>query len=264
MEAAAAVTRLSFVPLAAAARPLLAGFMRPRVFASISSSSSSPFSGGGGGRFFGGGGGRGRGGGGGGGGEESGAGAAAAASAAAAVVLGETETADADVILLRVGPEVTSATVDFEKKTAAVWTTPEAKATKDWRKQLGEKLSHHLSTCGFQSHVLGSWCHSPQMKKNLILDLNSENPCSFTIRGFLRAVPTYLPLWKLYIVSEKPLTTTRPRDYAQILIQEIEKFLLDLRFKYRSRIRSLYIVTTDINEHILSIMKADEFATEFI
>lgn len=121
------------------------------------------------------------------------------------------------------------------------------------------------------------------MKKNLILDLNSENPCSFTIRGFLRAVPTYLPLWKLYIVSEKvhsvwefcrsqsrfcswiqPLTTTRPRDYAQILIQEIEKFLLDLRFKYRSRIRSLYIVTTDINEHILSIMKADEFATEFI
>lgn len=105
MEAAAAVTRLSFVPLAAAARPLLAGFMRPRVFASISpsSSSSSPFSGGGGGRFFGGGGGRGRGGGGGGGGEESGAGAAAAASAAAAVVLGETETADADVILLRVG-----------------------------------------------------------------------------------------------------------------------------------------------------------------
>ncbi|KAF2939516.1 hypothetical protein DAI22_03g201400 [Oryza sativa Japonica Group] len=173
MEAAAAVTRLSFVPLAAAARPLLAGFMRPRVFASISSSSSSsPFSGGGGGHFFGGGGGRGRGGGGGGGGEEYGAGAAAAASAAAAVVLGETETADADVILLRVGgmscggcaasvkrilesqPEVTSATVDFEKKTAAVWTTPEAKATKDWRKQLGEKLSHHLSTCGFQSHLL--------------------------------------------------------------------------------------------------------------
>jgi hypothetical protein len=104
MEAAAAVTRLSFVPLAAAARPLLAGFMRP-VFASISSSSSSssPFSGGGGGRFFGGGGGSGRGGGGGGGGEESGAGAAAAASAAAAVVLGEPETADADVILLRVG-----------------------------------------------------------------------------------------------------------------------------------------------------------------
>jgi hypothetical protein len=35
-----------------------------------------------------------------------------------------------------------------------VWTTPEAKATKDWRKQLGEKLSHHLSTCGFQSHLL--------------------------------------------------------------------------------------------------------------
>ncbi|KAG8097324.1 hypothetical protein GUJ93_ZPchr0013g37481 [Zizania palustris] len=51
-------------------------------------------------------------------------------------------------------PEITSATVDFEGKTAAVWTTPEAKATKDWQKQLGEKLAHHLSTCGFQSHLL--------------------------------------------------------------------------------------------------------------
>ncbi|KAG8097325.1 hypothetical protein GUJ93_ZPchr0013g37481 [Zizania palustris] len=100
---------------------------------------------------------------------DSGAGAAAAAAVAA---LGETETADADVILLHVGgmscggcaanvkrilesqPEITSATVDFEGKTAAVWTTPEAKATKDWQKQLGEKLAHHLSTCGFQSHLL--------------------------------------------------------------------------------------------------------------
>ncbi|KAF0911880.1 hypothetical protein E2562_012353 [Oryza meyeriana var. granulata] len=165
-----AITGAAAVPFSAAARPLLAVRTRPRCFASIS---FSPFSGGGGGRFFGGGGG-------GGGGDDSGAGPSAAA-AAAAVALGETETADGDVILLRVGgmscggcaasvkrilecqPEVTSATVDFEKKTAAVWTTPEAKATKDWQKQLGEKLAHHLSTCGFQSHLLGSLCHSPQV-----------------------------------------------------------------------------------------------------
>uniref|UniRef100_A0A0E0KEI1 HMA domain-containing protein n=1 Tax=Oryza punctata TaxID=4537 RepID=A0A0E0KEI1_ORYPU len=165
MDPSPAITMVPVVPLVAAARPLLAGFVRSRGFASISS--LSPFSGGGGGRFFGGGGG-GRGGGG----DDSGAGDSAAASAAAAAALGEPETADADVIMLRVGgmscggcaasvkrilesqPEVTSATVDFEKKTAAVWTTPEAKATKDWQKQLGEKLAHHLSTCGFQSHLL--------------------------------------------------------------------------------------------------------------
>ncbi|XP_040377557.1 copper-transporting ATPase PAA1, chloroplastic-like, partial [Oryza brachyantha] len=109
------------------------------------------------------------GGGGGGGGDGD---AAAAAAVAAAAALEETEAADGDVILLRVGgmscggcaaavkrilesqPEVTSATVDFERKTAAVWATPEAKATKDWQKQLGEKLAHHLSASGFQSHLL--------------------------------------------------------------------------------------------------------------
>jgi len=36
-----------------------------------------------------------------------------------------------------------------------VWTTPEAKATKDWQKQLGEKLANHLTTCGFHSHLQG-------------------------------------------------------------------------------------------------------------
>lgn len=50
-------------------------------------------------------------------------------------------------------PEVTTATVDFDKATAFVWTTPEAKATKDWQKQLAEKLANHLTTCGFQSQL---------------------------------------------------------------------------------------------------------------
>ncbi|KAL5209083.1 hypothetical protein ABZP36_004706 [Zizania latifolia] len=164
-----AAIRRAAPSLSAAARPLLR--LPLRGFASISFPS---FSGGGGSRFVGGGGGGGGGGGRGGG--DSGAGAAAAASAAVAA-LGKTETADADVILLHVGgmscggcaanvkrilesqPEITSATVDFEGKTATVWTTPEAKAIKDWQKQLGEKLAHHLSTCGFQSHLLGKGLH---------------------------------------------------------------------------------------------------------
>jgi hypothetical protein len=50
-------------------------------------------------------------------------------------------------------PEVAAAAVDVEKATAVVWLTPEAKATKDWQKQLGEKLANHLTTCGFQSHL---------------------------------------------------------------------------------------------------------------
>jgi len=40
-----------------------------------------------------------------------------------------------------------------------VWTTPEAKATKDWQKQLGEKLANHLTTCGFHSHLQGDNLH---------------------------------------------------------------------------------------------------------
>ncbi|XP_025796539.1 copper-transporting ATPase PAA1, chloroplastic-like isoform X2 [Panicum hallii] len=133
------------LPLPAAGRPvLLAALARPRGgFASISALSSSS-GGDGGGRFSaGGGGGRG-------GGDDSGAGAAAAVA-----VLGEADSsdADADAIVLHVGPEVALATVDVEKAIAVVWTTPEAKATEDWRKQLGEKLANHLTTCGFQSHL---------------------------------------------------------------------------------------------------------------
>jgi hypothetical protein len=52
-------------------------------------------------------------------------------------------------------PGVTAATIDFEKAIAFVWVTPEAKAAKDWEKELGEKLANHLSMCGFQSHLQG-------------------------------------------------------------------------------------------------------------
>ncbi|VAI12647.1 unnamed protein product [Triticum turgidum subsp. durum] len=130
-------------------------------FASISLPTSI---GGGGGR----GGGRsaGGGGGGGGGGGDSGAGAAAA------MALVEAGTIDGDVIVLHVGgmscggcaakvkrilesqPEVASATIDLAKATAVVRTTPEAMMTKDWHKELGEKLANHLRNCGFQSHML--------------------------------------------------------------------------------------------------------------
>ncbi|KAG2540343.1 copper-transporting ATPase PAA1, chloroplastic-like isoform X2 [Panicum virgatum] len=151
------------LPLPAAGRPVLLA-ARPRGwFASISAPSSSSSGGGGGDRFSAGGGGGGRGGG-----DDSGAGAAAAAAA-----LGEPDSSDADAIVVHVGgmscggcaakvkrilenqPEVASATVDVEKATAVVWTTPEAKATKDWQKQLGEKLANHLTTCGFHSHLQG-------------------------------------------------------------------------------------------------------------
>ncbi|RLN41961.1 copper-transporting ATPase PAA1, chloroplastic-like [Panicum miliaceum] len=153
--------------LPAAGRPvLLAALARPRAgFASISAPSSSSGGGGGGGRLSAGGGG------GGGGGDDSGAGAAAAAAAVAALGEDDSSDADADAIVLHVGgmtcggcaakvkrilenqPEVALATVDVEKAIAVVWTTPEAKATKDWQKQLGEKLANHLTTCGFQSHL---------------------------------------------------------------------------------------------------------------
>lgn len=57
-------------------------------------------------------------------------------------------------------PEVTSATVDFKKASAVVWTTDEAKGTQDWQKQYGEKLAKHLGTCGFESRLQGNGCIS--------------------------------------------------------------------------------------------------------
>lgn len=159
---AAVTMRAPLTPHAAGRPLLLAALARPRRGGFASTSSFSGGGGVGGGRFSAGGGG----------GDDSGAGAAAAAAAVAA--LGEAEQADGDpdaIVLhvegmscagcaakvkriLETQPEVASATVDVDEATALVWTTPEAKATKqDWRKQLGEKLANHLTSCGFQSHL---------------------------------------------------------------------------------------------------------------
>jgi hypothetical protein len=59
------------------------------------------------------------------------------------------------LVFIFVQPEVASATIDLAKAAAVVRTTPEAMATKDWHKELGEKLADHLTNCGFQSHMLG-------------------------------------------------------------------------------------------------------------
>ncbi|CAN6289256.1 unnamed protein product [Urochloa humidicola] len=173
MEPAVATTTRVPLPLpGAGSAVLLAALAPPRGgFAFISAPSSSSSSGGGGGGRFSAGGGGGRGGGDG---DDSGAGAAAAAAAVAALGGAEPPDDDPDAIVLHVGgmscggcaakvkkilenqPEVAAATVDVEKATAVVWMTAEAKATKDWQKQLGEKLAivaNHLTTCGFQSHL---------------------------------------------------------------------------------------------------------------
>ncbi|CAN6312524.1 unnamed protein product [Urochloa humidicola] len=162
--AVATTTRVPLpLPAGAGRAVLLSSLAPPRGgFAFMSSSSG----GGGGGRFSAGGGGGGRGGG-----DDSGAGAAAAAAAVAALGEAEPLDDDPDAIVLHVGgmscggcaakvkqilenqPEVAAATVDVDKATAVVWVTPEAKATKDWQKQLGEKLANHLTTCGFESHL---------------------------------------------------------------------------------------------------------------
>lgn len=56
--------------------------------------------------------------------------------------------------LLETQPEVLSATVNLASETALVSLSPlssEEKTATNWQKQLGEKLAHHLTTCGFTS-----------------------------------------------------------------------------------------------------------------
>lgn len=52
-------------------------------------------------------------------------------------------------------PQVSTATVSFEKATAVVWVISEVKVTDNWRQELGEKLANHLTTCGFKSNLQG-------------------------------------------------------------------------------------------------------------
>ncbi|KAJ6842639.1 putative copper-transporting ATPase PAA1, chloroplastic [Iris pallida] len=52
-----------------------------------------------------------------------------------------------------VKPQVSSATVEFEKEMAIIWVVPETKALGSWQKELGEKLANQLTSCGFKSHL---------------------------------------------------------------------------------------------------------------
>ncbi|CAA6665042.1 unnamed protein product [Spirodela intermedia] len=53
-------------------------------------------------------------------------------------------------------PQVSSANVNLATETAVVWATSEAKVTRDWQQDLGQKLASHLTTCGFQSNLRDS------------------------------------------------------------------------------------------------------------
>ncbi|WVZ80131.1 hypothetical protein U9M48_027631 [Paspalum notatum var. saurae] len=46
-----------------------------------------------------------------------------------------------------------SVAVDFMEASAIVWTTDEAKAAQNWRKQYGKKLAKRLGTCGLESRM---------------------------------------------------------------------------------------------------------------
>lgn len=60
--------------------------------------------------------------------------------------------------LLETQPQVLSANVNLASEIALVSLSPllsQEKTATDWQKQLGEKLAHHLTTCGFTSTLRG-------------------------------------------------------------------------------------------------------------
>ncbi|CAI9770080.1 unnamed protein product [Fraxinus pennsylvanica] len=79
--------------------------------------------------------------------------------------------ANPDVIVLHVGgmtcggcsasvkkilesqPQVSSANVDLTTESAIIWPVSEAMAAVNWRKDLGEALAKHLTSCGFKSDL---------------------------------------------------------------------------------------------------------------
>ncbi|XP_052193142.1 copper-transporting ATPase PAA1, chloroplastic isoform X2 [Diospyros lotus] len=61
-----------------------------------------------------------------------------------------------DVIILDVGPQVSSASVNLTTETAIVWPVSEAKVIPNWQKHLGEILAKHLTSCGFKSNLRDS------------------------------------------------------------------------------------------------------------
>ncbi|KMZ61248.1 hypothetical protein ZOSMA_53G00300 [Zostera marina] len=48
--------------------------------------------------------------------------------------------------------QVSSATVNLDTESAAVYAVPDAKLGENWRQELGEELATHLTTCGFKSN----------------------------------------------------------------------------------------------------------------
>ncbi|KVI10927.1 Cation-transporting P-type ATPase [Cynara cardunculus var. scolymus] len=51
--------------------------------------------------------------------------------------------------------QVSSASVNHTTETAIIWPLPEAKATPNWQKVMGEQLAKHLTACGFSSNLRG-------------------------------------------------------------------------------------------------------------
>ncbi|KAL2612367.1 hypothetical protein R1flu_024059 [Riccia fluitans] len=111
------------------------------------------FGGGGGGRFVG------KGGGGGGGGDgfeaAAGKGAAAVGDESSDEVPAGAESGD-DVIILDVGPQVSTANVNLATETAFVRVLRGSESPPEWKtakQEIGEALAKHLSSCGFKSAV---------------------------------------------------------------------------------------------------------------
>ncbi|KAL2460432.1 Cation transport ATPase [Abeliophyllum distichum] len=55
--------------------------------------------------------------------------------------------------ILESQPQVSSANVDLATETAIVWPVSEVKVAPNWRKDLGETLAKHLTSCGFKSDL---------------------------------------------------------------------------------------------------------------
>ncbi|CAI9765364.1 unnamed protein product [Fraxinus pennsylvanica] len=49
--------------------------------------------------------------------------------------------------------QVSSANVDLATETATIWPVSEAKVAPNWRKDLGEALAEHLTSCGFKCNL---------------------------------------------------------------------------------------------------------------
>ncbi|XP_042010152.1 copper-transporting ATPase PAA1, chloroplastic-like [Salvia splendens] len=55
--------------------------------------------------------------------------------------------------ILESQPQVSSASVNLTTETAIVWPVSEAKVAPNWKKEIGEALAKHLSSCGFKSNL---------------------------------------------------------------------------------------------------------------